>query len=295
MEFKHNEYFIKASEYKSMSQSAEALFISQQALSKCMQNLETELGCKLFCRTSKGSTLTEQGKYLYDRFLPVVQDFHRVEDEAFDRLSQQKRKITIVNSPMLFGLLFPNVLYEFRDSFPNYELEVCDRSDKEVVDYVLESSSHLGLIAQPEHYHGRQTQFSLIKTYPLQLCVHKDHPLAKRESVSFGDLKDEKFLLLDKRSFYQRIVAEKSKQYGFTPNIAYETADIHQLCSLVDNNKGILICVPVSAHAIFHNLKFIPFEDKDLTFSVAFLFQQFEKLDVPSRRFIEFMKKQAME
>ena len=50
MEFKHIEYFVKASEFKSMSQAAEALFISQQALSKCMQNLETELGCKLFER-----------------------------------------------------------------------------------------------------------------------------------------------------------------------------------------------------------------------------------------------------
>ena len=51
------------------------------------------------------------------------------------------------------------------DSFPNYQLEVCDKSDKDAVDYILESPSHLGLIARPEHYHGRQTQFSPIKTY----------------------------------------------------------------------------------------------------------------------------------
>ena len=61
MEFKHIEYFIKASRFKSMSQAAEAMYISQQALSKCMQNLEAELGCKLFCRTSKGSSLTDEG------------------------------------------------------------------------------------------------------------------------------------------------------------------------------------------------------------------------------------------
>ena len=72
MEFKHIEYFVKASEFKSMSQAAEALFISQQALSKCMQNLETELGCKLFHRTSKGSILTDEGQLLYDRFAPIV-------------------------------------------------------------------------------------------------------------------------------------------------------------------------------------------------------------------------------
>ena len=72
MEFKHIEYFIETCAYPSMSQAAEALFVSQQALSKCMANLETELGCKLFHRTSKGSILTDEGQLLYDRFAPIV-------------------------------------------------------------------------------------------------------------------------------------------------------------------------------------------------------------------------------
>ena len=43
MEFKHIEYFIEAAKYKSISKAAEGLFISQQALSRCIQNLEAEL------------------------------------------------------------------------------------------------------------------------------------------------------------------------------------------------------------------------------------------------------------
>ena len=67
MEFKHIEYFVKACGCKSMSQAVENLYISQQALSRCIQNLESELGCMLFHRTSKGSILTDEGKYLYKR------------------------------------------------------------------------------------------------------------------------------------------------------------------------------------------------------------------------------------
>ena len=115
---------------------------------------------------------------------------------------------------MLFGFLFPNVLYDFKERYPNYELEILDRSDREVMQYVQQCPSRLGLITEPEHWHGRHTHFSTVKTYTLKLCVNKDRPLAKRESVSFGDLKDERFLLLDKRSFYQQIVKEKSEEYG---------------------------------------------------------------------------------
>ena len=48
MEFKHLEYFIEASQHKSMSRAAEALYISQQALSRCIANMEQELGVELF-------------------------------------------------------------------------------------------------------------------------------------------------------------------------------------------------------------------------------------------------------
>ena len=119
MEFKHIEYFIKASHFKSMSKAAESMYISQQALGKCMQNLETELGCRLFERTSKGSTLTDEGRYLYEKFLPVVESYYKAQDEALARLSTQPQKVTIANSPWLFGLLFPDLLFKFKEKYPN--------------------------------------------------------------------------------------------------------------------------------------------------------------------------------
>lgn len=289
MEFKHIEYFVKASEFKSMSQAAEALFISQQALSKCMQNLETELGCKLFHRTSKGSILTDEGQLLYDRFAPIVRKFYRTEAEITAELTAE-RKITVANSPMLFGFLFPNVLYDFKERYPNYELEILDRSDREVMQYVQQCPSHLGLITEPEHWHGRQSEFTLIRTYQLQLCVHKDNPLSERKSVCFGDLRNEKFILLDEQSYYPQIVREKAAEYGFDPNIAFRSADMHLLCSLANQNKGVLICIPVPMTELFKDLRFVPIEDEDMTFSIAFLYQNYEKLGTPEKRFIEFMR-----
>lgn len=264
MEFKHIEYFIKASEYKSITQAAEALFISQQALSKCIQNLEAELGCRLFHRTSKGSILTDEGQLVYDRFSPIVRKFYRTGGEVTEMLND-KKTVTIANSPMLFGFLFPDVLYAFKEQYPNYELDILDRSDREVMQYVLDCPSHLGLIIEPEHWHGRQTQFTLIRTYRLQLCVHKDHPLSKRKSVRFGELKNEKFLLLDEQSYYP-------------------------LTSLANQNKGILINIPVPMTDLFKDLRFVPIEDEDMTFSIAFIYQDYEKLDKPQQRFVEFMR-----
>lgn len=55
--------------------------------------------------------------------------------------------------------------------------------------------------------------------------------------MSFGDLRDEYFLVLDKRSHYQTILREKAKEYGFEPNFVFESADVNQLCALVNANQ----------------------------------------------------------
>ena len=57
MEFKHIEYFVETCRHRSMSKAAKALYISQQALSRCIANMEYELGCTLFHRTVKGLSL----------------------------------------------------------------------------------------------------------------------------------------------------------------------------------------------------------------------------------------------
>lgn len=75
MEFKHIEYFVETCRHRSLSKAAEALYISQQALSRSIANLEEELGCTLFQRTVKGITLTEDGTYLHRVFAPQVEQF----------------------------------------------------------------------------------------------------------------------------------------------------------------------------------------------------------------------------
>lgn len=291
MEFKHIEYFIKASKYTSMSKAAEDLFISQQALSKCMQNLENELGCKLFLRTVKGSTLTDEGRKLYERFAPIVEQFHDAEVKAYAELSQHPRKITVTSSPLIFGVLAPNILYSFKEKYPNYELEIIESADTEVEKYVLDDPSHFGLIVEPEHWHGEKFDFIKVHTYQLGICFHKDDPLAQRETVRFEELRDYPFVAVDKRSYYQEIIRQKGKACGFEPNIIFESADVNQLCSLVNQGKGIFMAVPVYAHEVlFKNIRTVMLEDKDMTYSIAFVCRDFDKLTVHEKRFIEYVK-----
>lgn len=291
MEFKHIEYFIETANHKSISKAAEALFISQQALSRCIQNLEAELNCKLFERTVKGSVLTKDGKLIYDKFLPVVEQYRNTEEEIFTTLNSRPQTLSFVCVPSIFRVLDTDLLFEFEERYPNITLERKEMSGLDADNYVKEDSKHFGLIAIPENRHGMRFKHLPIKTLPVMLCVHKDDPLAQQDVVNFGQLRDKNFIMFESRSHYHKTIDEYTKKHGFKPKEVFESSDINQIFNLVNKGKGIFISPPdESAKMLFKNIRMIPFDDDTLTYCIAFIFKDYERLSPTAKMFINYTK-----
>ena len=291
MEFKHIEYFIETANHKSISKAAEALFISQQALSCCIQNLEAELNCKLFERTVKGSVLTKDGKLIYDKFLPVVEQYRNTEEEIFTTLNSRPQTLSFVCVPSIFRVLDTDLLFEFEERYPNITLERKEMSGFDADNYVKEDSKHFGLIAIPENRHGMRFKHLPIKTLPVMLCVHKDDPLAQQDVVNFGQLRDKNFIMFESRSHYHKTIDEYTKKHGFKPKEVFESSDINQIFNLVNKGKGIFISPPdESAKMLFKNIRMIPFDDDTLTYCIAFIFKDYERLSPTAKMFINYTK-----
>lgn len=291
MEFKHIEYFIETANHKSISKAAEALFISQQALSRCIQNLEAELNCKLFERTVKGSVLTKDGKLIYDKFLPVVEQYRNTEEEIFTTLNSRPQTLSFVCVPSIFRVLDTDLLFEFEERYPSITLERKEMSGFDADNYVKEDSKHFGLIAIPENRHGMRFKHLPIKTLPVMLCVHKDDPLAQQDVVNFGQLRNKNFIMFESRSHYHKTIDEYTKKHGFKPKEVFESSDINQIFNLVNKGKGIFISPPdESAKMLFKNIRMIPFDDDTLTYCIAFIFKDYERLSPTAKMFINYTK-----
>ena len=291
MEFKHIEYFIETANHKSISKAAEALFISQQALSRCIQNLEAELNCKLFERTVNGSVLTEDGKLIYNKFLPITEQYRNTKEEVLTALSSRSQTLTFACVPSIFRFLDTELLFEFEDMYPNITVDRMELSGFDVDNYIKEDSKHFGIIAIPENRHGLRFKFLPIKTLPLMLCVHKDDPLAQKDTVSFGELKDKNFLLFEKRSHYHNVIADHGKQHGFVPKGNFISSDVNQIYNLVNKGKGIFISPPdEGAKMLFKNMRMIPFNDSTLTYCIAFIFKDYDRLSPMAKKFMAYIK-----
>ncbi len=291
MEYKHIEYFIVISRHTSMSKAAESLYISQQALSRCIAGMEQELGVKLFERSVKGIKLTDDGQYLYNIFVPQIEQFASSLKDVVTHFKKKPTKLQFCCAPLIFRCLDTDLLFNFQEQNPNIILEMLELSDMECDEYVEADESHFGLLAIPENRHGERIAFTPVKTFPLYLFVHKDNPLSQQREVNFSQLKDEKFLMLDKKSYYRLLVRHYAKNYGFKPQAVFESSDANQLISLVNKGRGVALSrEPLLDSTVYTNIRLIPFDDKTIICSVAFIHKDYNKLSTAAKMFIDFIR-----
>lgn len=290
MEYKQIEYFIETCNHRSITKAAESMFISQQALSRSIAKLEDSLNCKLFNRTVKGITLTDEGKYLYEQFNPVIMNFRNTLSKTISALESRPKTLSFCCAPGIFRCLNPELLMTFQEKHPQITLNMLEMSDKECDEYVETDKSHFGLLAIAENRHGERLDFITVKTVPLYLFVNKDNPLSKYKKIKFEMLKNENFLFMDKKSYYRKLINGYAKRSGFKAKSVFESSDTNQLCSLADKGKGIFIGIPqLYNSALYKNTVLVPFEDKTINWSIAFIFQDYDSLDISSRKFIEYV------
>ena len=66
--------FCAAAEYESFREAAQQLYLTASAVSHQIKHLETELGTKLFARTSRSLSVTESGQGLYSDLKPILEE-----------------------------------------------------------------------------------------------------------------------------------------------------------------------------------------------------------------------------
>ena len=102
--------FYYVAQYKSFSRAAEILENNQPNITRCMNNLENELGCKLFVRTNRGVTLTPEGTRLYEHVAVAVD--RSAAHQLYQRLHNLLVHICIYENNICYLYLYRQSYYK---------------------------------------------------------------------------------------------------------------------------------------------------------------------------------------
>jgi len=127
--------------------------------------------------------------------------------------------------------------------------------------------------------------------YHASLVVPKGHPLATRDSVTFEDLKDERFSTLSKHFMLGKLLHQRSRHFGFEPNIVYVDDNWEVLlASLATFNS---VCIMALEYKEFYpddNLVWIPLLDKNGFFPIGVAYRPNETYSQNILELIELLR-----
>lgn len=170
------------------------LGLTPSALSHSLKALESDLGARLFDRTARALALSPAGK----KFLPEAEALLRQMQTA--RASVQgtndwrRGRLTIGSNSTGCQFIVPNIIREFKESFPGMALALVEREADELVERVLDGRLDLAIAPLLRDY--RELVQRDLAEDELGFLVHPLHPWARRERVGRAELEQEERLIL---------------------------------------------------------------------------------------------------
>ena len=140
--------FYMAAKAGNISAASKQLFISQPAVSKAVSRLEKSLNTTLLLRSSKGVSLTNEGRLLYERLAEAFHSIELGEEQLKFQSEKEQQHLTIgVSTTLCKYILLPH-LKEFIKNYPHIRITINSQSSYETINALSEGKIDLGLIGE---------------------------------------------------------------------------------------------------------------------------------------------------
>ncbi|QOY88429.1 LysR family transcriptional regulator [Paludibaculum fermentans] len=270
--------------------AAEALHISQPALTKKIRQVETRIGGRLFDRHSRGVTATAAGAFLCERARQLLE--HAAEAE------EMTRRVLLGNSgvlrigagltTMLSGL--PEVLRTFRRRYPEVHLTVRDMSSSDQLAALRRREIDVGFARMPSEP-GELTMEPVIDDELQIACNATLWPAGLSERRA---LLESPFLILSREAsatFHDHVLTA-CLAAGFTPRVVQEANQLLTLLTLVQSGIGISL-LPASAKALrIPQVRFLDMQLPEAVWTVGMAWNPDTVMDTPAQHFLPLVRQQ---
>ena len=256
-------YLLKISQYKSFSAAAEALHISQPALSSAIKTLEEQLGTKLLNRTNKGVSLTEDGKKVIEK---AKQVFSLLDDIEFMFQKPEKPTfllddIIIYTNPAFTGDIITALSKDFSHSKAKNALQIFMLQPDSDINKLIATSSNTVIIAiLPENYHlETHAKCVVLNTGQASISISQDFPYfsPNQTSVSIKELTKVPLAVTKQSYAFQTTLLKMIAQYG-QPNVQVIAPDQSSAYAAVKSGIAAGFGSSLFAHQKEDSIKYLP-------------------------------------
>lgn len=239
------------------SRAAEALCLTQPAISDQVRKLEEEYDVILFNRHKKQVSLTRAGQQL----LEITRRLFDVEKQALELLSESRalraESLRVVADSAHHML---HILARFRERYPGIQMVVSAGNSEEVIAQLYDYEAEVGILGEVPQ--SRDFEVIKLSSTPLVAFTGRDHPLSRRKSITLAELAAQMLVLRERGSKTRQSIEAAARAKGLTLTPAIEAEGREAVREIVATGGGVGV---VSAAEFGQDPRLVPIRLSDST------------------------------
>jgi DNA-binding transcriptional LysR family regulator len=197
---------------RKLSAVAEEMHVTQSAVSLMLRQMETELGARLFDRTTRSLQPTEVANEAIALAERILRDVDSLRTGLKDLTSMRKGRICLAATPTVAELLLPRAISGFASLHPDVRIEIDDCAPDQFISRVLGEDVDFG-IGTPEQSAVGVNSKRLVRDH-LSLVCQSDHPLARHQTLRWTDLAGHPIVTLRPGYGIRTLIDDTARQVG---------------------------------------------------------------------------------
>lgn len=259
-ELRHIRAFLKIAETRNFTRAANDLHVSQSALTVQVQQLEENLGVRLFDRNKRGVTLTAAGRDVFGPLQRLFNDAQTIVEHARDLSSASTGFVSIAALPTVCAGPLPELVRSFLESHPGIRVQISDVVAERVREAVLKREVDFGIGT----LHGRDAELRATPLFQDRLVVFappgqllsEKHAITLREASAYG------LILPGRASSVREAVEAIAHRERLLLDIRYETNFMPTALAFVRANLGIAILPETAAGSDSSDFRVVPLSNR---------------------------------
>lgn len=236
MEISQVETFLAVATFGGFHRAAEALRVSQPAVSSRIKALEESLGVMLFVRSRNTLTLSTAGRVLRPYAEQLLKTASVARQAVHELQPGSDTPLQIAAGLSISVYFLPDVLKRFQQAFPRLNISIRPGHSKEVLEMVLNEEAEIGLARSLQH---PEVETISLRDDPLILVAHPTLKLGKSRRARLEQVAGWPLIFYERGSSDWTLTHGLFRRAGLVPNVALEVDTIETAKRMVDRGLGM--------------------------------------------------------
>jgi DNA-binding transcriptional LysR family regulator len=242
--------FVAVADKGSFVAAAEAMALSQPALSQSIRELEGQIGAPLFHRTTRSVRLTGIGLGFLTSARHLLRQIDLAVAEAREGAERSRGRVVVACLPSIAYRVMPQAIAASEAAFPGMRVIVQDGNFKTISDAVAEGKADIGIGSFPVATHSFDGV--VIARDRFFAVLPRKHPLAGKRSLKWADLAGVPFIAMSQENGLRELVDNAVASRNISLTLISEVSNIATAYGLLEQGVGVTalpgLALPAEEH-----------------------------------------------